>query len=186
MASRRPDLYRDGYGDHRRLPAGCVARTDYHGIAGATDGTAVPPWGGLAATCGDPGHGGRRPADWHPDHRPTARRITVWQPGRLLRWESILTPPPLKELNPFRDTDPPHLHGLYRSVDGQFALTALGPNLTRVTRSSSYQHGLYPAAYWRLWCDYVAHRGHVHILSALKRAAEQAAVAADTGASVTP
>lgn len=117
---------------------------------------------------------------------PLHERITVWQPGRLLRWESILTPPPLKELNPFRDTDPPHLHGLYRSVDGQFALTALGPNLTRVTRSSSYQHGLYPAAYWRLWCDYVAHRGHVHILSALKRAAEQAAVAADTGASVTP
>ena len=38
-------------------------------------------------------------------------RITTWQPSVALAWSSESTPPPLKELNPFRDVDPPHLHG---------------------------------------------------------------------------
>jgi hypothetical protein len=104
-------------------------------------------------------------------------RITAWEPGRLLRWDSISTPPPLKELNPFVDTDPPHLHGFYRSVGGQFELQSLGPERTQVTRSSSYQHQVFPAAYWRIWSDYVASRGHVHVLGVLKQSAEGAVVA---------
>jgi hypothetical protein len=100
-------------------------------------------------------------------------RITVWEPARLMRWVSLSTPPPLKELNPFRETNPPHLHGFYRSVDGQFELRAIGSDSTLVTRSSSYQHNLYPAAYWRLWCDYVASRGHLHVLSVLKQESER-------------
>jgi len=100
-------------------------------------------------------------------------RITTWQPSHLLAWQSITTPPPLKELNPFRETNPPHLNGFYRSVGGQFALEPIGADSTRVTRSSSYQHNMYPARYWQLWCDYVAHRGHVHVLDVLKVAAEE-------------
>jgi hypothetical protein len=99
-------------------------------------------------------------------------RIIAWQPNQRLAWQSVSTPPPLKELNPFRETAPPHLHGFYRSVAGQFVLVPLGRDSTRVTRYSSYQHNMYPAAYWRLWCDYVAHRGHVYVLGILKSTAE--------------
>jgi hypothetical protein len=102
-------------------------------------------------------------------------QITAWQPNYRLQWVSISTPAPMKELNPFGETDPPHLHGFYRSVSGQFEFQALGRDSTRVTRSSSYQHNMYPAAYWRLWCDYVARRGHVYVLNVLKAAAEQQA-----------
>jgi hypothetical protein len=101
--------------------------------------------------------------------------ITTWQPSHRLQWVSVSTPPPMKELNPFGETDPPHLHGFYRSVSGQFEFQALGHDSTRVIRSSSYQHNMYPAAYWRLWCDYVAHRGHVYVLDVLKATAEQKA-----------
>ena len=100
-------------------------------------------------------------------------RIVVWQPDHRLAWQTVSTPPPLREMNPFRETDPPHLHGFYRSVAGQFVLTPVGRDSTRVTRYSSYQHNLYPAAYWRFWCDYVAHRGHVYVLGVLKSSAEQ-------------
>jgi hypothetical protein len=99
-------------------------------------------------------------------------RITVWEPGRRLAWVSLSTPPPLRELNPFRETDPPHLHGFYRSLSGSFELESLGPGVTRVTRYSTYEHNLYPAAYWRIWCDFVAERGHVHVLGVLRDIAE--------------
>ena len=104
--------------------------------------------------------------------------INRWEPGQRLGWVSLSTPPPLKELNPFREADPPHLHGFYRSVGGEFELQRLGTDVTRVTRSSSYQHNLFPAWYWRVWCDYVAARGHVYVLSVLKDSAESHATSA--------
>jgi hypothetical protein len=102
-------------------------------------------------------------------------QITEWQPNRRLQWVSISTPAPMKELNPFGETNPPHLHGFYRSVSGQFEFQAIGRDSTRVTRSSSYQHNMYPARYWQLWCDYVARRGHVYVLGVLKESAERRA-----------
>jgi hypothetical protein len=99
-------------------------------------------------------------------------QITEWQPSRRLQWVSISTPAPMKELNPFGETDPPHLHGFYRSVSGQFVFEAVGRDSTRVTRSSSYQHNMYPARYWQFWCDYVARRGHVFVLTVLRETAE--------------
>jgi hypothetical protein len=53
-----------------------------------------------------------------------AERITVWRPLHELAWVSLSTPPPLQEWNPFQKTDPPHLHGYYRSVSGRFELSA--------------------------------------------------------------
>ena len=100
-------------------------------------------------------------------------RITIWQPGARLRWVSVSTPAPLKELNPFREVDPPHLHGFYRSVGGEFELRAVGPGRTEVIRGSSYQHHMFPAWYWRIWCDYVASRGHIYVLGVLRDAAER-------------
>jgi len=104
-------------------------------------------------------------------------KIVDWQPERRMAWLSVTTPAPLKELNPFGTTDPPHLHGFYKSVGGQFTLTPIGADSTRVTRSSSYQHNMYPAYYWKLWCDYVARRGHIHVLKVLREDAERGRLA---------
>jgi len=100
-------------------------------------------------------------------------KITTWEPGQRMRWVSLTTPAPLKELNPFREAAPPHLHGFYRSVGGEFELTPAGNGATRVIRRSSYQHHMYPAWYWRIWCDYVASRGHIYVLGVLKESAER-------------
>jgi hypothetical protein len=99
-------------------------------------------------------------------------RIDVWQPGRRLGWVALSTPPPLKETNPFADVDPPHLHGMYRNVRGEFALEPLGPHATRLTRRTWYEYDMEPAAYWRLWCDFGASRIHRFVLEEVKRAAE--------------
>lgn len=99
-------------------------------------------------------------------------RITVWQPGRRLAWTALSTPPPLKEINPFVETDPPHLHGFFRSLTGGFELRPMADGNTLVTRSSTYQHNLYPASYWRFWCDYAVSRGHLYVLGVIKTSAE--------------
>jgi hypothetical protein len=98
-------------------------------------------------------------------------QIQVWEPARRLRWIGLSTPPPMKEINLFRETDPPHLHGFYKSLYGEFALQPI-ENGTIVTRRTWYQHNLYPAAYWRVWCDFAARRGHVYVLEHLKRLSE--------------
>ena len=80
-------------------------------------------------------------------------RIDVWKPGERLAWRALSTPPPMKELNPIRDADPPHLHGYYRNVRGEFAIERLGDAACRVTRRTWYSLDLYPSWYWRIWCD---------------------------------
>ena len=68
--------------------------------------------------------------------------------------------------------------GLYRSISGEFQLAKLGPNTTLLTRRSSYQHNLFPAFYWRIWCDHIARRGHIHVLKVLKALSEDHGAAA--------
>ena len=79
----------------------------------------------------------------------------------------------MRELTPWPNFDPPHLHGFYESRQGEFQLTALPGNRTRVDGTSWYQHGLEPAQYWRLWSDYVVHQVHHRVLEHVKRLAEQ-------------
>ena len=75
----------------------------------------------------------------------------------------------MEELNPFHEhVDPPHLHGTYRNVRGEFALEPAGEGRTRVTRRTWYQHDLYPSAYWRIWCDWGASRIHLLVLEHLR------------------
>lgn len=99
-------------------------------------------------------------------------RIDVWQPGVRLGWRALSTPPPMKELNPFGDADPPHLHGTYRNVRGEFALERVDAHRTRVTRRTWYEHDLYPSWYWRIWCDLGASKIHHLVLEHLRRETE--------------
>lgn len=100
-------------------------------------------------------------------------RIDRWEPNRRLAWRALSTPPPMKELNPFRDADPPHLHGWYRNVRGEFAIEPLPGGRARLTRRTWYSVDLYPSAYWRLWCDFGASRIHHLVLGHVRHETEK-------------
>jgi hypothetical protein len=100
-------------------------------------------------------------------------QIEVWRPGRLLRWHSRVTPPPMRETNPFyRNVDPPHLHGFYESPRGEFALEAIGPRLTRLTRRTWYSQRLQPSFYWSLLCELGISQIHRTVLEHVRNMAE--------------
>jgi hypothetical protein len=99
-------------------------------------------------------------------------RVTAWEPERRLRFEVLSTPPAMHELSPYRDLDPPHLHGFYVSKQGEFRLTPLPGGRTLLEGQSWYQHGLTPVGYWNLWAGYIVHRVHVRVMTHIKDLAE--------------
>ena len=98
--------------------------------------------------------------------------IEVWDEPRLLRFSVTSNPAPMREWNPFFEIHPPHLDGFLVSKRGQFHLTRLAEGRTLLKGSTLYQHGLWPAAYWRLWSDPIIHRIHDRVLRHIKTLAE--------------
>jgi hypothetical protein len=98
--------------------------------------------------------------------------IEVWDEPRLLRFTVTSNPAPMKEWNPLFEIHPPHLDGFLVSKRGEFQLTALPGGKTRLTGSTLYQHGLWPAAYWRLWSDPIIHAIHDRVLRHIKTLTE--------------
>ena len=99
-------------------------------------------------------------------------RVTAWEPGHLLRFDVLYTPPSMKELSPWADIHPPHLDGFYTSKQGEFRLTELSGGRTLVEGQSWYRNGLTPFKYWNLWSAHIVHRVHVRVLSHIKHLAE--------------
>jgi uncharacterized membrane protein YhaH (DUF805 family) len=100
--------------------------------------------------------------------------IEIWDEPRLLKFAVTANPAPLNELTPYGHIEPRHLHGYFVSEQGQFLLTALPNGGTRVEGTTWYRDAIWPAAYWRLWSDYVIHRIHLRVLMHIKEAVEQA------------
>jgi hypothetical protein len=98
--------------------------------------------------------------------------IEVWDEPRLLRFAVTSSPPPMREWNPLFDVHPPHLDGFLIAKQGEFQLTLLPGGKTHVRGSTLYQHGLWPAWYWRLWSDPIIHRIHDRVLRHIKTLAE--------------
>jgi uncharacterized membrane protein YhaH (DUF805 family) len=98
--------------------------------------------------------------------------IEVWDEPRLLRFAVTSNPAPMQEWNPLFEIHPPHLEGFLVSKQGQFLLTALPGGKTLLKGSTLYQHGLWPASYWRLWSDPIIHRIHDRVLRHVKTLAE--------------
>ena len=98
--------------------------------------------------------------------------IEVWDEPRLLRFAVTSNPAPMREWNPLFEIHPPHLDGFLVSKRGQFLLTPLPGGKTLLRGSTLYQHGLWPAAYWRLWSDPIIHRIHDRVLRHIKTLAE--------------
>jgi len=100
-------------------------------------------------------------------------RVTAWEPGQLLRFEVLSTPPAMKELSPWPNLDPPHLHGFYVSKQGEFRLTPLPGERTLLEGQSWYTHGLEPVRYWNVWTGYIVHRIHIRVLRHIRELAER-------------
>jgi hypothetical protein len=98
--------------------------------------------------------------------------ITAWDEPRRLQFGVTSNPAPMKEWNPLFDIHPPHLDGFLVARKGQFLLTPLPGGKTLLEGQTLYQHGLWPASYWRLWSDPIIHRIHDRVLKHIKKLAE--------------
>jgi len=99
--------------------------------------------------------------------------ITAWEPSKMLGFVALQTPPTMKELNPFGDPHPAHLEAKYfRILYGEFKLERIGDGLTRLTRTTRYEHRIRPAIYWTQWCNLAADYAHSRVLECIKQSAE--------------
>jgi hypothetical protein len=103
---------------------------------------------------------------------PVVETVTQWEPARLLEFDVVQTPAPMEEWSPYGHIAPKHLHGYFVSKHGRFQLIPLARGRTRLEGTSSYQHGLYPAIYWRLWSDATVHRIHERVLTHIRKLSE--------------
>lgn len=98
--------------------------------------------------------------------------ITVWDAPRLLKFDVLVQPVPMKELS-FWDIDAPHLHDYFVSKSGQFKLTSLPNGHTLLEGTTWYYHNIRPAIYWRPWSNYIIHEIHGRVLRHIKVNAER-------------
>jgi hypothetical protein len=100
-------------------------------------------------------------------------KVTVWEPGRRLTFDVTASPPPLRELSPYRDVHPAHLDGYLRSRRGEFRLIPLSGGRTRVEGSSWYELEMAPEGYWQLFSDALIHRIHRRVFDHIKSEVER-------------
>jgi uncharacterized membrane protein YhaH (DUF805 family) len=98
--------------------------------------------------------------------------IYVWDAPRLLQFGVSENPPPMRELTPYANIEPAHLHGYFVSHQGQFLLTPLPGGRTRLEGTTWYSHTIWPETYWHWWSDYVIHRIHMRVLEHIKSEVE--------------
>ena len=99
-------------------------------------------------------------------------RVVVWDEPRLLRFVVTATPPAMREAGLYGPIYPKHLSGYYIGKAGQFELSPLTGGRTLIVGTSWYQHGLWPAEYWRWWSDAVVHHVHRRVLEHIRLLAE--------------
>lgn len=107
--------------------------------------------------------------------------IEVWEEPRLLKFSVASSPPAMRELSLYVNVHPPHVRDFLVSRAGQFALVDLGDGRTRLEGTTWYEHHLWPAAYWRLWSDFIIHRIHGTVLDHVKTLAEAESAVGTTG-----
>jgi hypothetical protein len=103
---------------------------------------------------------------------PFVEPIEVWDEPRLLQFRVTENPAPMHEWSPYGEITPRHLHGYLVSKKGQFRLTRLDGNRTLLEGTTWYQHGLWPAHYWRWWSDAIIHRIHQRVLEHIRLLSE--------------
>jgi Polyketide cyclase / dehydrase and lipid transport len=104
---------------------------------------------------------------------PVVEPIEVWNEPSVLRFRVTENPAPMIEWSPYAQVAPRHLHDYLISKEGQFRLTRLANNHTLLEGTTWYQHGLWPAGYWRWWSDAIIHRIHLRVLTHIRTLAEK-------------
>ena len=99
--------------------------------------------------------------------------IKIWNEPHLLQFGVTANPPPLNELSPYGHIQPAHLHGYFESHQGQFLLTELPGERTRLEGTTWYSHTLWPETYWHLWSNYIIHRIHMRVLEHIRAEVER-------------
>jgi uncharacterized membrane protein YhaH (DUF805 family) len=113
---------------------------------------------------------------------PFLEPITAWEPARQLAFDATSSPDPMRELSPYKNLSPPHLHGYLRSRRGEFRLVELPGRRTRLEGSTWYEIEMSPEGYWQLWSDFLIHRIHTRVLEHIKADTEAAALVQGTTA----
>jgi hypothetical protein len=98
--------------------------------------------------------------------------ITVWDEPKLLKFDVVDQPAPMKELS-FWDIDAPHLHDYFVSKEGQFRLIALPNGKTLLEGTTWYYHNIKPAIYWQIWSNHIIQKIHLRVLQHIKTNAEK-------------
>jgi hypothetical protein len=98
--------------------------------------------------------------------------IEIWDEARLLKFGVTKSPAPMTELSPYANLVPGHLHGYFIAKQGQFRLIRKAGGDTLLEGTTWYQHGLWPAQYWRWWSDAIVHRIHLRVLNHIRSLAE--------------
>lgn len=98
--------------------------------------------------------------------------VTVWNEGKLLKFDVLEQPAPMKELS-FWNIDAPHLHDYFVSKKGQFKLTELENGKTLLEGTTWYYHNIKPAFYWQIWSDLIIHKIHDRVLIHIKKNSEK-------------
>ena len=106
---------------------------------------------------------------------PFVEPIELWDEPRLLRFRVTENPAPMNEWSPYAHVLPRHLHGYFISKRGQFQLTRLPNNHTLLEGTTWYQHGLWPAQYWRWWSQAIIHQIHLRVLNHIRVLSEAGA-----------
>jgi len=98
--------------------------------------------------------------------------ITIWEEPRLLKFDVVENPAPMKELSMW-DINAPHLHDYFVSKEGQFKLIELPNGRTRLEGTTWYTHNIKPEFYWRIWSNYIVHTIHLRVLNHIKDNSEK-------------
>lgn len=98
--------------------------------------------------------------------------VLIWDYPKQLRFRVASNPLPMEEWTPYARIHPPHLDGFLVSKQGEYRLMLLASGGTRLEATTWYQHHLWPAAYWRVWSDFIIHKVHGMVLLNIRQRAE--------------
>lgn len=127
----------------------------------------------IEATMNGTGVGARRSCVLSTGHMPEI--VTRWEPGRVLEFDVLETPPAMFESNPFFNAKPRHVEGYFTVKHGRFVLIPLEGGRTRIEGTSWFQHDLWPQAYWAPITSRVVKAVHERVLKHIKQLAENCA-----------
>ncbi len=99
--------------------------------------------------------------------------ITAWDENQRLAFDITAQAPPMSELSPYRNVNPPHLDGYFRATHGEFRLIPLPGGRTRLEGRTTYVVDMFPQRYWTLAAGRIVAAIHERVLRHIAALAEE-------------